>query len=284
MAVSRGWTGECLKVRIYEAVDRYSLRWMDKVICVSDAQAAKVRRAGIGEERIEVIANAVDPDRFVEADKRDRAKLTRYFRQPRTRIIGAAGRLSPEKGFDVLIAAAEVALKRDPGLGFILFGDGPCRKALQKQIQVSGLQGQFILGGFRTDLDRFLPCFDVLVLPSYTEGLPNVVLEACAASVPVVATAVGGTPEVIEDELSGFLVPPGEPEQLADRICQAIESEEFRLQMGQRGRERVLEQFSFAAQAERYIALFESFGSKPVGASSEPDSSKLVDTESPCHS
>ena len=79
-----------------------------------------------------------------------------------------------------------------------------------------------VLGGFRGDLDRFLPHFDMLVLPSFTEGLPNVVLEACAASVPVVATAVGGTPEVIEDGVSGLLVPPGDADALAERIRAAL--------------------------------------------------------------
>src|SRR4051812_18444069 len=96
VAVSRGWTQENWRVRLYEAIDRRHLRWMDRVVAVSESQAAKVRRCGVAPERVHVIHNAVDPDRFTDPDPVYRAKLLRYFRQPPARIIGAAGRLSPE--------------------------------------------------------------------------------------------------------------------------------------------------------------------------------------------
>ncbi len=257
VAVSRGWTGESLRVRLYEALDRLCLRWMDRVVCVSGAQAGKVLRAGVRPERIQVIPNAVDPDRFVDPDHRYRNRLARVFRQPRSRIIGAAGRLSPEKGFDVLVAAAEIIMQRAPRTGFVLFGEGPCRSALLRQINSSGLAGDVILAGFRSDLDCFVPFFDLLVLPSFTEGLPNVVLEAFAAGIPVVATAVGGTPEVIEDGVNGYLVTPGDPQELADRICDAMASEERLRDMGLHGRQKVLEEFTFASQARQYRALID---------------------------
>jgi glycosyltransferase involved in cell wall biosynthesis len=257
VAVSRGWTGESLKVRLYEALDRWHLRWMDHVVCVSAAQAGRVRRCGVRPERVSVIHNAVDPERFADPDPRYRAKLRRYFRQPRARVVvGAAGRLSPEKGFDVLVAAAARVARRDPSVGFLLFGEGPCRARLQRQVRAAGLAATFALAGFRADLDRFLPHLDLLVLPSFTEGLPNVVLEACAAGVPVVATAVGGTPEVVEDGVGGHLIPPGDPEALARCIGAALASPERLEEMGCHGRQRVLEHFSFPAQARRYAELF----------------------------
>src|SRR5207244_4478612 len=144
-----------------------------------------------------------------DPDPRYRERLARLFRPPRKRIVGAAGRLSPEKGFDVLVDAIALVRDHNPDVAFAIFGDGPCRPDLQQQISSLGLTGAVALAGFRLDLDQYLPHLDLLVLPSHTEGLPNVVLEACAAGVPVVATAVGGTPEVIEDGASGFLVPPG---------------------------------------------------------------------------
>ena len=256
VAVSRGWTGESFKVRLYERLDRFHLRWMDRVVCVSAAQAAKVRRAGVRPGRVRVIHNAVDPERFADPDPRYRAKLLRYFRPRRKLVVGAAGRLSPEKGFDVLVRAAEQVAQEGASVGFILFGDGPCRAQLVQQIDAAGLKASFVLSGFRADLDRFVPYLDLLVLPSHTEGLPNVVLEACAAAVPVVATAVGGTPEVIEDGVSGYLVPPGDPEALAGRIRDLLASEERRREMGFQGRQRVLEHFAFPAQAQQYRELF----------------------------
>ena len=256
VAVARGWTAESFKVSLYERLDRFHLRWMDRVVCVSEAQASRVRRAGVRAERIRVVYNAIDPGRFREPDARYRAKLLRYFRQPRTHLVGAAGRLSPEKGFEVLVSAAERVLREQPTVGFVLFGEGPERARLQKQINAAGLGQSFILAGFRADLDRFVPHFDLLVLPSYTEGLPNVVLEAFGAGVPVVATAVGGTPEVIEDGVSGYLVPPGDADLMAERICESFDNVDELPEMGRRGRMCVQEKFGFATQAELYRDLF----------------------------
>src|SRR5204863_10123545 len=106
--------------------------------------------------------------------------------------------------------------------------------------------------GFRTDVDQLLPAADILAQSSHTEGLPNVVLEACAAAIPVVATDVGGTREVIDDGVSGFLVPAGNPSALAGRLASLVNSSELRHQMGERGRALVRARFSFARQAEEY--------------------------------
>ncbi len=122
--------------------------------------------------------------------------------------------------------------------------------------QSPGPECSFVFGGFREDLDRFLPFFDVLVLPSYTEGLPNVVLEAFAAGVPVVATAVGGTPEIITDAANGYLVPAGNAEMLAEKILEAVAGPEHSRELGRQGREVVEQRFAFAEQAARYRQLF----------------------------
>ena len=275
VAVSRGWTGESWRVRLYESIDRFHLRWMDRVVCVSEAQAVKARRAGASPGRVRVIYNAVDPERFFDLDALCRAELLRCFPTTPRRIVGAAGRLSPEKGFDVLVRAAGRVVRRDPSVGFIVFGDGACRTRLRRQIQAGGLTDRFVLAGFRSDLDRFLPNFDLLALPSFTEGMPNVVLEAFAAGVPVVSTAVGGAPEVVEDGVSGFLVPAGDAAALADRISAALETEERLRDMGMHGRERVHDQFTFAVQARAYRRLFEELkggrAASPAGTTDMED-------------
>jgi glycosyltransferase involved in cell wall biosynthesis len=258
VGVSRGWTGASLKLRLYETVDRLSLRWMDRVVCVSEGQAVKVRRAGVPSSRVVVIRNAIFSERFDTTDPVYQERLRAFFPDPPRRTIGAAGRLSPEKGFDLLIQAAERIVRADPQVGFVLFGEGHMRPRLAAQIAAARLTGRFILAGFRNDLDGFMPFLDLLVLPSYTEGLPNVVLEAFAAGVPVVATAVGGTPEVIEEGVSGYLVPPGDAEVLHDRICDVLASDERRRGMGLRARQRVREHFSFAAQSDQYRRFFDN--------------------------
>lgn len=256
LAVAHGWTAATLKVRINEAVDRLVMRWMDRVVCVSEAQAQRVRHAGVHPQRIVVIRNAIDIEAFARPDPASRHEMQGWFDTPRTHIVAAAGRLSPEKGFDLFVASAAQVVKRDPGAGFVLFGDGPLRPALARQIETSGLAGTFVLAGFRSDVARFLPCCDVIALSSWTEGLPVIVLEALAAAVPVVATAVGGTPEVIRPNLDGLLIPPGHPDALADGILAVLRDDAQRRRMGQAGQLHVREHFTFAVQSDAYLKLF----------------------------
>ena len=145
-----------------------------------------------------------------------------------------------------------------PQCGFVLFGEGAERERLEARAAELGIASRFRMPGFTPDLDKFLPFADVVVLPSFTEGLPNVALEASAAGVPVVATAVGGTPEVVADERSGFLVPSGQPSAIAAKLRELLASAELRTRMGTAGRNRMRAEFTFAAQAERYAELFQS--------------------------
>jgi glycosyltransferase involved in cell wall biosynthesis len=277
VAVARGWTGESLRVRLYERLDRWNLRWMDCVVCVSEGQAAKVRRAGVPAERVTVIRNAVCAERFERVDPARRQVMERMFPRPPRRIVGAAGRLSPEKGFGVLVEAAAHAVRTDPSLGFVHFGEGPLRDEVARRIAALGLSDRFILAGYRRDLDEFMPFFDLLVLPSFTEGMPNVVLEASAAGVPVVATAVGGTPEVIEHGASGYLVPPGDVLTLARRIGDVLAPEVDSRAMGQRGRRRVLDQFTFEAQGRQYLRVFEELmAPEPARSASDGQSQPMA--------
>jgi glycosyltransferase involved in cell wall biosynthesis len=259
VAVSRGWTGENARVRFYERLDRLVLPWMDRVVCVSQGQADKVRGTGVHGRRLVVIRNAIQPGRFGPPDPAAREDLCRLFARPPRLIVGAAGRLSPEKGFDVLIDAAAVVCRELPQVGFVLFGDGVLQDTLRKRIARRGLGEQFVLGGFRPDLDRFFGVFDVLAQSSHTEGMPNVVLEACASGTPVVATAVGGTPEIITDGVTGYLVRAGDPDALARRLLDVLSQPGPQYeQMADAARRRVVAEFTFQAQARRYQALFEA--------------------------
>jgi glycosyltransferase involved in cell wall biosynthesis len=265
-AVSRGWTGETLRVRLYEWLDRLCLRWpgMDRVVCVSQGQADRVLAAGVNPRRVVVIRNAIQTDRFARPDPVYRERLRGLLPRRCHRIVGAAGRLSPDKGFGVLVEAALRVVREERSAGFVLFGDGPLREDLCRAVAAAGLSDRFVLAGFHDDLDRFMPFFDVLALPSYNEGLPNVVLEALAAGVPVVATAVGGTPEVVEDGVTGYLVPPGDAGVLAERILDLLGFEANRRRLGRRGQERVRREFTFAAQAGQYERLFAELTGGPL--------------------
>ena len=257
VAVSRGWTGKTFKVRWYDRIDRLFLHRMDCVVCVSEGQAAKVRAAGVPDAKIRVIRNAARPEAFRDPDSAMRERILAGLPQPGRRLILAAGRLSSDKGFHILIDAIPTVLARAPEARWIICGEGAERAALEQQVRTAGLTGVVVFVGFRTDLDDWMPNADLFVLPSFTEGLPNVLLEAHACGVPVVATAVGGTPELVRDGETGYLVPPGEAPALADRIIRLLVDDGVRRQMGANARARVREQFTFAVQARQYLELFE---------------------------
>lgn len=250
--VSRGWTYATRRVRFYEALDRRILHFADRVVCVSEGQADKVRRAGVRPDRVETICNSVDLSRFAKADPAGQLKLRSLFPDAVRHIVVAVGRLSPEKGFDQLIDAAGAVCERREDVGFAIIGDGPLKRDLQLQINSSKLQRRFVLAGFRNDVDQMLPHATVLVQSSHTEGMPNVVLEAMAASVPVVATSVGGTPEMIVHGESGYLVPPADPDAIAAGVLALLDDSMERASMACAARHRVEEHFSFASQAASY--------------------------------
>lgn len=259
VAIAHGWTGVTLKVRLYETLDALVMRYLDATVCVSEATAARVRRAGVPAARTVVIRNALDATPYDHADDGCRSRVEALFAgasRPQ-RIVVAVGRLSPEKGFDVLIDAAAVVCRQRVDTAFLLCGDGPLRTALARQIDDRGLTGRVVLAGFRGDLERLLPGCDLAVSSSHTEGLPVALLEAQAAGLPVVATAVGGTPEVVVDGATGWLVPPANAAALAEKVLAAL-ADPARLQaMGRRGWQRVRDECTFAAQAVRYRELFD---------------------------
>lgn len=255
ISVSRGWTGENAKVWCYEAVDRFHLRFMDRVVCVSSRQAERVRRAGVATEKIRVIRNAARLAAFESPEPSGEARL-RSLAGGAGPIILAAGRLSPEKGLRYLVEAASRIVQRLPEARFVIVGEGAERPALEARIQSLGLSEVVRLPGFRHDVDSLLPYADLVVLPSLTEGLPNVALEAAAAGVPVVATAVGGTPEVVLDCVTGYLVPPSDPLRLADRIVNVLIQPELANRFGAAARQRMSECFTFEGQARAYQEVF----------------------------
>jgi glycosyltransferase involved in cell wall biosynthesis len=260
IAVSRGWTGESGRVKVYEWLDRRHLRFMDHVVCVSDGQAAKVTNwCGVPGSRLSVIRNSARLAAFERRDPAARHRLLSFFANPGevAHIVLAAGRLSPEKGFAVLVEAAASVCKSNSHVGFILFGEGALRAELERAVVERGISSRFLMPGFRSDLDSLIGGADTVVLPSFTEGLPNIALEASAAGVPVVATAVGGTPEVVAENVTGFLVPRGDPSAIAGRLQELLQDVKLRERLGSAGIERMRAEFTFASQADDYLELLE---------------------------
>ena len=208
--------------------------------------ACKTRK--IVRERSLVLYNGIDTSRFApQTQKANDDRVT----------IGCVGRLSKEKRHDILLEAlSQIQTSLRPSL--VLVGDGPTRQNLESQIQDSDLANHVRLLGTCHDVPSLLKDFDIFVLASDTEGLPVALLEAMATGLPVIATRVGGVPELIADGVNGILVPPGGPQELAEAIDQLVRNPELRHRLGAAGRERAVKQFNIQATVGKHEELYKT--------------------------
>ena len=256
VAISRGWTAENARIRFYERLDKRFLHYADHVVAVSHGQREKILALGVKREKVSVIHNAINLAEIPAAGPR---LLREQLGLPvDALIVASAGRLSPEKNYGAMVQAAAEVITQNQQAYFVVFGEGFLRPELKQAIAAAGLTGRFLLPGFRTDLQAVLHEIDIFMLPSFTEGLPNVVLEAFAVDKPVVATRVGGTPEVVQDGVSGFLTAPDQPDLMAQHLLQLLNNPALRQTMGNAGHNHVREHFSFESQTEEYMKLYES--------------------------
>jgi glycosyltransferase involved in cell wall biosynthesis len=222
-----------------------SLLWplAHHLLCNSAAlQAVLINRHGVPAHRVTVIKNGVDAD---------------YFRPPVTRqdlapVILSVARLVPDKDPGTLVRAFRLAAAEHPEAQLWLVGDGPLKEPLGRLVQDLGLTARVRFLAARPDLRPLLHRASLLALSSVAEALPNVVLEAMAAGLPVVATRVGGLPEMVTPGCTGWLAPPGDAPALAAAISQLLGSGETRRAFGQAGRRRVQQDFSLTAMARRH--------------------------------
>ena len=172
--------------------------------------------------RISVIHDGIDLEKWIDRPPSD---LSGMGIGPQHKVILSTARLHHQKGITHLIASARSIAQRFPDARFVVAGEGPLKDELQEEIHRADLDEIFFLAGWRDDVPNLLSRADIYVLPSLYEGLPNAVIEAMASGTPVIATAVAGTPEIIEKGRSGWLVPPGDPSALAAALTEALGSD-----------------------------------------------------------
>jgi len=247
-------------------LNRWTIGLVDRVTVVS-AQVRDFCTAHIGlpAGKLVLIPNGVElPPAPLASRQEVRAELGLPLNAP---VAGAVSRLDPVKGVCFLIQA----LARLDGVRLAIAGDGPERAALEALAERLGVAGRVHWLGQRGDVQRLLPAFDLFVQPSLHEGLPNTVLEAMAAGLPVVATGVGGTPEAVVDGVTGLLVGPGDPEMLARAISRLLDDPATRQAMGQAGRERVVQHFTVERMVAQIETLYEQLlVEKGIVAGREP--------------
>jgi glycosyltransferase involved in cell wall biosynthesis len=223
---------------------RVKYSWgIDCIIAISESIRQQLESAGIPGPRIRVVYEGLDlgppPSRSPRAAG-----------AARPMVVGTVAHMSAEKGHRYLVEAAALIPRVHSRVRFVIVGDGACRQAVERQVDSLGLGPCFEFAGFRTDTARWLESFDLFVLPSLSEGLSSAILSAMAAALPVVATEVGGIPELVEAGNNGLLVAPGDARALADAITFMADHPEEAERMGARGRRRMEERFTL----ERKIA------------------------------
>ncbi len=239
--------------------DRYSWAWMrnliyrqdiltssfcDKIITVSGAIKRQVASDGVAEDKIVVVPNGVVPNQD-DCGKDHRAKiLAGLGLTGDEKIAGAVGRLSPVKNIEALLLAAQKTVETLPEARFLIVGDGPRRGRLEDMAARLGIEDRVIFAGWQADIKRYLAIMDVFVVTSLIEGSSFAILEAMAIGKPVIATDVGGNPELVADGETGFLVGVNDTDALADRMANLLADDEKAAAMGQAGRERIEADFT----------------------------------------
>jgi glycosyltransferase involved in cell wall biosynthesis len=221
VAFHHGYTTTDLKMRVYNRLDRWSLPKADRVATVCQAFAGELANlTKIPEEKIFVQHNAIRLQPKLAADEVNELRWRLGIAEGE-RVVLSVGRLSKEKAHADLIQAFKLLRATNPNLNYrlLLVGDGPERANLETAARASGENDRITFAGQVSNVQPFYAAADVFVLPSHSEGSPNVLLEAMAAEVPMVATAVGGVPEIVENETSALLVPSNNPSSIATALA-----------------------------------------------------------------
>ncbi|MBI3995510.1 MAG: glycosyltransferase [Nitrospirae bacterium] len=228
---------------------------VDRILAISEGVRNVLIGDGLDPARITVIHSGIDPGPFDPTFPAGEAR--REFGIPkRSPVIGCVAHFADHKGHRYLIEAAARVAATVPDACFLLVGDGELRPRIERQIKELNLEKRVILTGFRDDIPRLLAAMDIVVLPSHLEGLGTSLLDAMAMARPVVATRVGGIPEMVEDGVNGRLVPPRDPDALAGALIDLIRRPDERKRMGAAGRARMLKLFSAEAMVEQTEGVY----------------------------
>ena len=254
VAWNHGYTWPTWRQRVYNSFDYISLRGADRVTTVTGSFVAGLEGMGVRRERIEVVGNAIE----VEKSDLETGRLRREdYAKADERIVLAVGRLSKEKAHQRLIEAI-ARLNKDrkgPAHVLLLVGDGPERQNLEACASAEGVRLNF--AGQVREVRPYYALADVFVLPSDSEGSPNVLLEAMAEGLPIVSTNVGGVKETVNDGEEAVLVEPRNSKALSAALCKIADQPEEASRMGERARRRVIEERSPERRAQHILRIYE---------------------------
>ena len=251
-----GWNH--VKFRIYETLEKAALLcFADLVVAVSKRMADTLRESGYRPTMVTHIHNGVDLRTVTPRRSRDEVRRELGIDRE-TLLIGTAGRLSPVKGHAGLLRAARLILQKEPGAKFLIVGGGPLERELVDTAARLHVDGACLFPGPRTDVHDLMAAMDIFVLPSLNEGIPMAILEAMALGKPVVATAVGGVPEVVQHGVTGVLVHPGDETALAGACLELARDRDRAQRLGAQAKRVVAEEFSHERSGGTLMDVYRS--------------------------
>ena len=251
VATCHNWVGGTAALGIYNHLDRMALKRFHALAAVSDSVAQRLLDSGVSAKKIRTIANGIDVQTF------ERARPLPALDFGGNKVVGMVARLDLQKGFEYLLRAARDLCVAFPALKIVMVGDGPDRQAIEEMIQRFGLLSNVILAGQHSDMPGIYAAMDIFVLPSLNEGLPMTILEAMAASKPVIATRVGAIPSVIKDGETGLLVEPGDTQGLRSAVARLLSQPDLCRRIGAAGHNWVSCNYTSEAMALKYRQMYD---------------------------
>jgi glycosyltransferase involved in cell wall biosynthesis len=235
---------------------RFVARSTAMVAVSQDLRRFIAEKVGTSEGRIGMICNGIDCKNYTRSEGLDSLRNELGI-SPGTLVVGTVGNLYPVKGYNFLLQAVSRVIREASNVIFLIIGRGRLKNELEQQAADLGINRQVKFLGFRSDVPRLLQLMDVFVMSSLSEGLSLSILEAMAAGKPVVATWVGGNPEIVQEGRTGFLVPSGDSDVLGSRILTLLKNRDLVKSLGDVGRKRVEENFSAERMAAQYQELYQ---------------------------
>jgi len=243
------------KLLLYNLLDGFVVRHADRVVGVSKEITKKMKLTGIDSKKVCLIENGVSLDRYQKRIASESIRESLGIKKD-VPVIGTVGALTKEKGHLYFLNAAREVNRIFPRAVFLFVGDGAQRPYLENMASKLGVADKVIFAGMRKDIPEILSILDVFVLPSLNEGLPMALLEAQAAKIPVVATRVGAIPDVLEDGITGMLIPPKHSQAITEAIIMILSDKKFASGVAQKGFERVRDNFSAEKMASKYLSIY----------------------------
>ncbi len=247
------------KIRLTDnLLDRLCYRLSTHNLAVSEAVRQDIIQRNLKPaNRIHTIHTGIDFSAPLPSPREPKRIRQQWQIPPHSPLILTVARLSYEKGIDVLLKAAEILAPKHHNARFVIIGDGPLRKTLQQKIQSLKLQHSVLLAGFRKDVDHCLAAADLFVMPSLMEGMPNALLEAYRAGLPIIASETGGLREGVDHQNTGLLVPPGDPQKLVSAIDRLLTDKSLCQQLARNGRSWAKKRFDLPLVVRKYQTLYQ---------------------------